>query len=108
MKREYILLLSILTFQGMKKSDYWRHSADTEVLLATLDDLKGISSSICQHTINLEPEAKPVVDHQRRLNPKMKDVVRMEVLKLLAAGIIYPIAYSKWVCQFIVFLRKEV
>ena len=29
-----------------------------------LDDLKGISPSICQHTINLEPDAKPVVDHQ--------------------------------------------
>ena len=27
----------------------------------------------------------------------MKDVVRTEVLKLLAAGIIYPIADSKWV-----------
>src|ERR1043165_1355571 len=63
----------------------------------TLDDLKGISPSICNHTINLEPDAKPVVHHQRRLNPKMKDVVRTEVLKLLAAGIIYPIADSKWV-----------
>src|SRR4051812_32441833 len=30
----------------------------------TLDDLKGISPSICQHTINLEPNAKPVLDHQ--------------------------------------------
>src|ERR1041385_6528381 len=63
----------------------------------TLDDLKGISPSICQHTINLEPDAKRVVDHQRRLNPKMIDVVRTEILKLLAAGIIYPIADSKWV-----------
>ena len=63
----------------------------------TLDDLKGISQSICQHTINLEPDAKPVVDHQRRLNPKMKDVVRTEILKLLAAGTIYPIVDSKWV-----------
>ena len=25
----------------------------------TLDDLKGISPSICQHTINLEPDAEP-------------------------------------------------
>ena len=82
----------------MKKSDYWKHSADTRGALGyTLDDLKGISTSIFQHTINLEPDAKPVVDHQRRLNPKMKDVVRTEVLKLLAAGIIYPIADCKWV-----------
>ncbi|KAK1686444.1 hypothetical protein QYE76_047292 [Lolium multiflorum] len=41
----------------------------------TLDDLKGISPSICQHAINMEDDAKPVVEPQRRLIPKMKDVV---------------------------------
>ncbi|KAK1663131.1 hypothetical protein QYE76_051290 [Lolium multiflorum] len=41
----------------------------------TLDDLKGISPSICQHAINMEEDAKPVVEHQRRLIPKMKEVV---------------------------------
>ncbi|KAK1614927.1 hypothetical protein QYE76_020444 [Lolium multiflorum] len=40
----------------------------------TLDDLKGISPSICQHAINMEDDAKPVVEHQRRLIPKMKEV----------------------------------
>ena len=43
----------------------------------------------------MEPDAKPVVDHQRRLNPKMKEVVRNEILKLLQAGISYPIADSQ-------------
>ncbi|KAK1630514.1 hypothetical protein QYE76_004829 [Lolium multiflorum] len=42
----------------------------------TLDDLKGISPSICQHAINMEDDAKPVVEPQRRLIPKMKDVFR--------------------------------
>ena len=45
----------------------------------------------------LEKDAKPVRDHQRRLNPKMKEVVRKEILKLLEAGIIYPVADSQWV-----------
>jgi hypothetical protein len=63
----------------------------------TLDDLKGISPTISQHAINMEPDAKPVVEHQRRLIPKMKEVVRNEVLKLFDAGIIYPIADSRWV-----------
>ncbi|KAK1693570.1 hypothetical protein QYE76_010267 [Lolium multiflorum] len=53
----------------------------------TLDDLKGISPSICQHAINMEDDAKPVVEHQRRLIPKMKEVVRNEVLKLLEAEV---------------------
>ena len=31
------------------------------------------------------------------LNPKMKEVVRKGILKLLEAGIIYPVADSQWV-----------
>ena len=60
----------------------------------TLDDLKGISPMLRQHKINLEEDAKPVRDPQRRLNPKMKEVVRKEILRLLEAGIIYPVADS--------------
>ena len=63
----------------------------------TLDDLKGIGPTLCQHKIKLEKDDKPIVDHQRCLNPKMKEVVRTEILKLLEAGIIYPIADSRWV-----------
>ena len=42
----------------------------------SLDDLKGISPALCIYKINLEEDAKPVVDYQRRLHPKMKEVVR--------------------------------
>ena len=62
----------------------------------TLDDLKAISPTLCQHKIKLEKDAKPVY-RQRRLNPKMKEVVRNEILKLLEASIIYPVADSQWV-----------
>src|SRR5215216_3200060 len=36
----------------------------------TLGDLKGISPTLCQHKINMEPDANPVVDHRQWLNPK--------------------------------------
>ena len=45
----------------------------------------------------MKPDAKPIVDHQRCLNPKMEEVVRTEILKPLEACIIYPIADSRWV-----------
>ena len=45
----------------------------------------------------MEKDAKPVRDPQQRLNPKMKEVVRNEILKLLEAGIINPVADSEWV-----------
>ena len=73
----------------------------------TLDDLKGISPTLCQNKINMEPDAKPIVDHQRRLNPKMKEVVRTEILKLLEAGIIYPIADNRWVSPIHCVPKKE-
>src|SRR4051794_38501492 len=40
----------------------------------TLDDLKEVSPTICQYAINIEPDAKPIVEHQCRLIPKMNDV----------------------------------
>nr|GEX31686.1 reverse transcriptase domain-containing protein [Tanacetum cinerariifolium] len=40
---------------------------------------------------------KPLVQHQRRVNPKIHDVIKKEVLKLVDAGLIYPISDSPWV-----------
>jgi hypothetical protein len=48
------------------------------------------------HKIYLEENAKPSREPQRRLNPAMQEVVRTKVIKLLDAGIIYPIPNSKW------------
>src|SRR5918995_1176503 len=97
MKRKYILLLLVLTFQHEEERLLQFLRKHRAAIGYTLDDLKGISPTLCQHKINMEPGAKPFVDHQRRLNPKMKEVVRTVILKLLEAGIIYPIADSRWV-----------
>ena len=49
------------------------------------------------HQIHLEEGARPSCEAQRRLNPNMKEVVMKEVVKLLDAGIIYPISDNKWI-----------
>ena len=49
------------------------------------------------HKILLEDNAKTSIEHQRRLNPLMKEVVRKEVLKWLNEGFIYAISDSSWV-----------
>ncbi len=54
-----------------------------------IEDLKGINPSIYMHRISMEENSKPTIEHYRRLNPNMKEVVRKEILKLLDAGIIY-------------------
>ena len=59
-----------------------------------ISDLKGISPTVCTHHIYLEDESKAVQQPHRRLNPHMQEVVRVEVLKSLQDGIIYPISDS--------------
>ena len=71
-----------------------------------ISDLKGISPSYCMHKINMEVDYKPVRQPQRRLNPVMKEEVRKEVLKLLEAGLIYPILDSAWVSPMQVVPKK--
>ncbi|GJU56230.1 reverse transcriptase domain-containing protein [Tanacetum coccineum] len=48
-------------------------------------------------TALIKENAKPVVQHQRRVNPKIYEVIKQEVIKLLDAGLIYPISDSPWV-----------
>ena len=55
----------------------------------------------------MEEEAKPIQEPQRRLNPHIQEVVRVEVLKLLQAGIIYPILDSPWVSPTQVVPKKS-
>nr|GEW30170.1 reverse transcriptase domain-containing protein [Tanacetum cinerariifolium] len=45
----------------------------------------------------MKEDYKPTVQHQRRVNPKIHDVIKKEVEKLLDAGLIYPIFDSPWV-----------
>ena len=58
------------------------------------------------HKILLEDNAKTSIEHQRRLNPVMKEVFRKEVLKWLNAGFIYAISNSPWVSPVHVVPKK--
>nr|GEV88477.1 reverse transcriptase domain-containing protein [Tanacetum cinerariifolium] len=62
-----------------------------------LSDIKGIDPEFYTHKILMEDDFEPAVQHQRRVNPKIHDVIKNEVLKLLDAGLIYPISDSPWV-----------
>nr|GFB19419.1 reverse transcriptase domain-containing protein [Tanacetum cinerariifolium] len=62
-----------------------------------LSDIQGINPKFYTHKILMEEDYKPTVQHQRRVNPKIHDVIKKNVEKLLDAGLIYPISDSPWV-----------
>jgi len=72
----------------------------------SLQDLTGISPMICTHRIPTDPSVSPSRDPQRRLNNAMRKVVKKEVIKLLDAGIIYPVPHSEWVSPVQVVPKK--
>ncbi|GJR66478.1 reverse transcriptase domain-containing protein [Tanacetum coccineum] len=62
-----------------------------------LSDIKGINPEFCSHKILMEEDYELTVQHQRRVNLKIYDVIKKEVEKLLDAGLIYLISDSPWV-----------
>ncbi|GJS42703.1 reverse transcriptase domain-containing protein [Tanacetum coccineum] len=48
-----------------------------------ISDIKGIDPQFCSHKILMEDDFKPAVQHQRRVNPKIHEVIKKEVIKLL-------------------------
>ncbi|KAG9442621.1 hypothetical protein H6P81_018475 [Aristolochia fimbriata] len=91
--REEKLLIGVLSKH--KKAIGW-----------TISDIKGISPTTCMHKILMEDSFKPTIQPQRRLNPTLQEVVKKEVVKLLDAGIMYPISDSKWVSPVQVVPKK--
>nr|GEZ70725.1 hypothetical protein [Tanacetum cinerariifolium] len=67
------------------------------VIAWKLSDIQGINLEFCTYKILMEEDYKPAVQHQIRVNPKIHDVIKKDVEKLLDAGLIYPIFDSPWV-----------
>jgi hypothetical protein len=70
-------------------------------------DLKGVPPEICEHKIELEPDAKAVRQRQYRMNPKYSLMVKEEIDKLLACGFIFEVPYSEWVSPIVIVPKKN-
>ncbi|GKB43039.1 reverse transcriptase domain-containing protein [Tanacetum coccineum] len=83
-KDEKVQLLKVL--KSHKRAIAWK-----------ISEIKGIDPQFCTHKILMEDDSKPAIQHQRRVNPKINEVIKKEVIKLLDVGLIYPISDSPWV-----------
>ena len=105
-KRKSVIISAALTeYEEKKLLEILRKYK--KAIAWSIEDLKGIiSPSICMHKILLNDNAKTYIEHQRRLNPVMKEVIRKEVLKRLNAGFIYAISDSSWLSPIHVVPKK--
>ena len=70
-------------------------------------DLKTYDKKIIQHRIPLEKDTIPFKQKLRPINPILLPMVEKEIKKLLAAKIIVPLRYSKWVANLVMVRKKS-
>nr|GEW58702.1 hypothetical protein [Tanacetum cinerariifolium] len=88
---------NLKTYHLILNMHFWRVLKSHKQALAwQLSDIKGIDPEFCTNKILMEDDFKPAVQRQRKVNPKIHEVIKKEVLKLLDAGLIYPISDSPW------------
>jgi hypothetical protein len=68
--------------------------------------MKGIKGPMGEMRIPLKSEAKPIKQRPYRLNPKYKNKVKIELDKMLEAGIIEPLEESEWISLMVVQDKK--
>ena len=69
------------------------------------EDMPGISPTVIQHKLNVNPKKKPIQQRRRAFTPKRDQVVTEEVTKLLAAGFIWEVYYPDWLAN-VVLVKK--
>ncbi|GJZ58099.1 reverse transcriptase domain-containing protein [Tanacetum coccineum] len=100
-KQYFSRLVLLLIFPGSQEEALLKVLSKYKAAVGwTIANLKGISPSLCMHRIVTDPDLKASRDAQRSFESvimKGGSKGRVEVLKWLDAGIIYPISDSKWV-----------
>jgi hypothetical protein len=69
-------------------------------------DMIGIDPTICKHHIYINDNAHPIRQPQHQMNPTLKDIVKIELQKLLDVDFIYPISDSQWVSPLVIVPKK--
>ena len=71
------------------------------------EEILGINPSIFEHEIRTYPDARPVRQKLRPVNPRKVAAVNAEVEKLLKASFIYPIALTERVSNPVLVDKKR-
>ena len=68
--------------------------------------MKGLIHKLCTYRIYINEGFLPLCQPQIRINPSLREIVKIELQKLLDASFIYPISDSKWVSPLVIVPKK--
>uniref|UniRef100_A0A2N9ENL2 RNA-directed DNA polymerase n=1 Tax=Fagus sylvatica TaxID=28930 RepID=A0A2N9ENL2_FAGSY len=71
------------------------------------DEMPGIDPKLVAHSLNVEPDTRPVVQSMRTFHPEVEAQITQEVKKLLSAGFIKPIQHPRWLSNIVPVKKKN-
>ncbi|XP_058216855.1 uncharacterized protein LOC131327735 [Rhododendron vialii] len=78
-----------------------------EVFAWTPQDMPGVDPSFAMHSLNVDPNRRPVVQKVRRSSATHTEAVIAEVNQLLEAGVIREVLYPTWLANPVVVPKKN-
>ena len=67
----------------------------------------GLNPGLVAHTLNVDPESKPVTQPTRIFHTEIEGQIVKEVQKLLAVGFIKPIQHPRWLSNIVPIKKKN-
>ena len=78
-----------------------------EVFAWTYEDMPGLDPKLVEHRLVLKPDAKPVKQKLRKMDPRIEQQVKEGLEDLLKAGFIRAIDYPDWLANIVVVPKKS-
>ena len=69
--------------------------------------MPGVQRELAEHTLNMDPRFKPVVQFLRRFNVERQKAIGEEVARLWAAGFIVGVFHPEWLANLVLVLKKN-
>ena len=70
-------------------------------------DMPGVPRNLIEHSLNVNGKAKPIKQKLRRFTRDKKEVIRVEVTRLLAAGFIKEVYHLEWLANPVLVCKKN-
>jgi len=68
--------------------------------------MPGVPRELTEHSLNVDPNAKPIKQKLCRFSQDKKDVIRKEVARLLDAGFIKEVCHPDWLANPVLVPKK--
>jgi hypothetical protein len=69
--------------------------------------MPGIHRKVIEHKLDIDPAFKPIKQKERRYTPERREIIRLEVNKLLEAEFIRPVDYPSWLANLILVEKPD-